>query len=834
MIEGLRTKRSRVHRARRLALAGLALAAMVGLPVVVAVQTPRQPPKKAGEVVQIDADEARKSAAEARGASSIQLASGLEVNAWATGQLVADSLAIDIDANGVAYVGSTPRGSQWLDTRQHPDWVPEVQRLKTTEDLRQFFRQKMATELSDKNTWITDYNQDGVRDFRDLMGVPERIFRIEDTNGDGIADKSTVVFEGFNKDIAADILGGIMVHASGDVYATIAPDLWRLRDTNGDGILDAQESISHGYSVHPSFSGHDMSALAQGPDGMIYWKIGEIGMNVVDKAGKRWAHPHTGAVLRSNPDGTDFEVYAYGVRNPQEIAFDDFGNLISADNDGDYPGETERIIYIAEGSDTGWRSTWQFGKFTDRNNNRYNPWIDEGMFKVRFTEQPSYITPPVAPFAAGPSGFAYNPGTALDPSWKNHFFVTSYTGSPTNARTFGFTLKAKGAGFELGEMKQMLQGILAPGMKIGPDGAIYLTDWVRGWSPTGEGRLWKLDSVAGKGSAVRTAVQGLLKENFTSRPVPRVVELLRARRSARAVEGAVRARASGGARGAGWRGHIYADGGPRWTAVARARDLGPRAAAAERCRGGRRADALPEGYRSRDPRTGGEGAGPRAQRGVGFRARPARAGRESASAVLRDRRTRPRRASSRHARRRRHARGRRGRGRLPAECGGGGADRVRRSRRTRLARDTPVAWRASGRRRGSASPAGCRRRAVPRRCRSAGRHRGGRGHQRRGRHRRRPCRRWRVCSSGPASVVRRSYGGRSVRTCGWEMRRPWRASLPTRGVRGCPNRCGSRRSRPSVSGPRRRTWIAWMGPGLHRCRSARPRPRRRRSRNSRA
>ncbi len=521
-----RPTRSFARRSRRVALAGLALAALVGLPVVVAVQTPKQPPKKAGEVVQIDADEARKSAAEARQASSLQLANGLEVNVWATGQLVADSLAIDMDANGAAYVGSTPRGSQWLDTRQHPDWVPEVQRLKTTEDLRQFFRQKMATELSDKNTWITDFNNDGVRDFRDLTGVPERIFRIEDTNGDGIADKSTVVFEGFNKDIAADILGGIMVHASGDIYATIAPDLWRLRDTNGDGVLDSSESISHGYSVHPSFSGHDMSALTQGPDGMIYWKIGEIGMNVVDKTGKRWAHPHTGAVLRSNPDGSDFEVYAYGVRNPQEIAFDDYGNLISADNDGDYPGEEERIIYIAEGSDTGWRSTWQFGKFTDANNNRYNPWIDEGMSKVHFAEQPSYITPPIAPFSAGPSGFAYNPGTALDPSWKNHFFVTSYTGSPTNARTFGFTLKAKGAGFELGEMKQMLQGILAPGMRIGPDGAIYLTDWVRGWSPTGEGRLWKLDSVAGKGSAVRVAVQGLLKENFSSRPVPRVVELL--------------------------------------------------------------------------------------------------------------------------------------------------------------------------------------------------------------------------------------------------------------------------------------------------------------------
>ena len=528
MLEVLRTHRSSAHTRRRATAGGLLLTALLAFPVAVAVQTPAspKPPMKPGEVVRLSADDARKLAAEARQGLNIQTANGLESTVWAPGPLVADALAMDMDANGVAYVGSTPRGSQWLDTRQHPDWVPEIQRLRTTEDLREFFRQKMATNLSDRNTWITDFNQDGVRDYRDLMGVPERIFRIEDTDGDGIADKSTVIYEGFNKDIAADILGGIMVHASGDVYATIAPDLWRLRDTNGDGILDSQESISHGYSVHPSFSGHDMSALTQGPDGMIYWKIGEIGMNVVDKTGKRWPHPSTGAVLRANPDGTDFEVYAYGVRNPQEIAFDDLGNLISADNDGDYPGEEERIIYIAEGSDTGWRSTWQFGKFTDPNNNRYNPWIDERMSKVRSAGQPSYITPPIAPFSAGPSGFAYNPGTALDPSWKNHFFVTSYTGNATNARTFGFTLNPKGAGFELGQMKQMVQGVLAPGMKIGPDGAIYLTDWVRGWSPTGEGRLWKLDSVTGKGSAVRTAVHGLLKEDFRSRTVPQLVQLL--------------------------------------------------------------------------------------------------------------------------------------------------------------------------------------------------------------------------------------------------------------------------------------------------------------------
>lgn len=518
----------RSRRGARLGVLGLATAATVMFTTAsVSVQTPMVPPQKVGEVVRVGAEEARRVAREVRESSAITTAPGLDVSVWATGHLVADALALDIDKNGVVYVGATPRGSQWLDTRQHPDWVPELHRLETTEDLRQFFREKMATALSDKNTWITDFNNDGVHDYRDVMVVEEKIFKIEDTDADGIADKSTVVFSGFNEDLAADILGGIMVHESGDVYATIAPDLWRLRDTDGNGTLDFKESISHGYSIHPSFSGHDMSALAQGPDGMIYWKIGEIGMNVVDKTGKRWAHPHTGAVLRSNPDGSDFEVYAYGVRNPQEIAFDQYGNLVSVDNDGDYPGENERVIYIAEGSDTGWRSTWQFGKYTDENNNRYNPWMDEGMSKVHFAEQPAYITPPIAPYYSGPSGFAYNPGTALDARWKNHFFVTSFTGNATNARIFGFTLTPKGAGFELGENTEMVRGVLAPGMKIGPDGAIYLTDWIRGWGPTGEGRMWKLDSPEGAKSAARAEVKGLIAADFTGRPVTGLVDLLR-------------------------------------------------------------------------------------------------------------------------------------------------------------------------------------------------------------------------------------------------------------------------------------------------------------------
>jgi len=491
----------------------LAVAVLAGLPTPVGVSA------QAGTTVRLNRRDAIALAEEARNSVSVTLADGLELSLFAADPLVANPVAIDFDANGVAYVVASQRTANPVDIRRHADWVPDVHTQRTTADLRTFFQRVLAPELGDVNTWMPDLDGNGVRDFRDLQATKERVYRLEDRSGDGIADYSVVAYEGFNTDLASDVVGGVLSH-DGYVYVTVAPDVWRMRDTNGDLMLDEAQSISHGYSTHVAIHGHTLSTPTIGPDGRLYWKVGDIGFDVVDRAGRRWSNPSSGAVLRADPDGSNFEVFATGLRNTQEMAFDDHGNLIAVDNDGDYAGETERVVYIPYGSDAGWRTTWQYGKYTDPSNNTYNVWTAEGLFRPRFDGQAAHIVPPIASWRAGPSGFAYNPGTALSDEWRGHFFVTSFTGNPNSSRVFAFRLDEQGAGFSFPGDREVLRGIVSPGLKFGPEGALYLTDWISGFNVTNRGRVWKIDTPSTAGSRVRREVALLLSDAYPWRIRP--------------------------------------------------------------------------------------------------------------------------------------------------------------------------------------------------------------------------------------------------------------------------------------------------------------------------
>jgi quinoprotein glucose dehydrogenase len=409
-------------------------------------------------------------------------------------------VAVAVDTDGSIYLTETTRRKQAdLDIREVMWWVTDDLSHTSVAEKQAFFRKNVTAERFKKHPSLKDHNGDGTIDWKDLTVHSEKIHRLVDTDGDGVADQHTLFAEGFNTEVTG-IAAGVLAHR-GDVYATIAPDVWKLRDTNGDGKTDERKAIASGFGVHINYAGHDMHGLTLGPDGKLYWTIGDKGLNV-ESGGMRWFYPHEGAVLRCNPDGSDFEVFAHGLRNVQQIAFDDYGYLFGVDNDSDQKGEKERLVYIPEGSDSGWRCYYQY------RGGKYNPWMDERIAFPDGKDRPASIIPPLALYLDGPSGFAYNPGTALSERYRGHFFLTQFPAGKINA----FQLEPQGASFKMKGDHLMASGTPFTGCNFGPDGALYVADWQGGYPLKEKGAVWKIDDPKEAGSAMRKEVAAMLKE----------------------------------------------------------------------------------------------------------------------------------------------------------------------------------------------------------------------------------------------------------------------------------------------------------------------------------
>lgn len=427
----------------------------------------------------------------------------LEFTKWTPNFLVPDPVALSFDNQGRAYVTQTQRRkANDLDIRQNRDWIPDDLSFKTPDGKRAFYHKAFISQNSDANKRrVKDFNKDGKHDLADLRFLSERIHLIEDTDSDGLADKTSIYAEGFTDEIGG-IAAGVL-HYDGDVYTTIVPDVWKLRDTNDDGKADQRQSIAYGFGVHLAYAGHDMHGLTVGPDGRIYWTIGDKGVGASSKEGRHFQYPNQGAVLRCDTDGSNFEVYARGLRNVQEIAFDQYGNMFGIDNDSDRPGEKERFVYIVQHMDAGWRSNWQY------RNGTFNPWMDENLSIPWHKGQPAYITPPISLYNNGPAGLAFNPGTALGEAWQNYFFHTS----APNGQQWAFQVEQDGASFKMVNDMQIGNGVPIVGINFGPDGALYGVDWGGGYPLNEKGAIWKWD--VKEKHPLRALTAKLLRSDFS-------------------------------------------------------------------------------------------------------------------------------------------------------------------------------------------------------------------------------------------------------------------------------------------------------------------------------
>ncbi|HEY2252456.1 MAG TPA: glucose dehydrogenase, partial [Planctomycetaceae bacterium] len=217
--------------------------------------------------------------------SRIKTPVGLTLSLWAAEPLLANPVAFCIDEHGRIYVAETYRQSRGVeDNRGHMDWLDDDLAAETVEDRLAYFRKHKGDKIS-------DYTKE-----------QDRITLLEDREGVGRADTSTVFADGFN-DVLEGTGAGVLARG-GNIWYTNIPHLWLLRDENGDGKADVRKPLLAGFGVRVAFRGHDLHGLIFGPDGRLYFSIGDRGFNVVTQEAKRLAYPDRGAVLRCNPDGS--------------------------------------------------------------------------------------------------------------------------------------------------------------------------------------------------------------------------------------------------------------------------------------------------------------------------------------------------------------------------------------------------------------------------------------------------------------------------------------------------------------------------------------------------
>jgi quinoprotein glucose dehydrogenase len=439
-------------------------------------------------------DEARQALA------SFKIPDGFQVELYAAEPMFANPVCFWPDTNGRFYVAESFRLHQGVtDIREHMDWLDDDLACKTVADRVAMYQK----HLGDR--------------FPEFTRAYERVSLLRDTDGDGFADSSTVFADGFNA--AADGIGAGLLEHEGDVYFTCIPSLWRLHDDDGDGRAEQKTVLTTGYGVRVAFLGHDMHGLRIGPDGLLYFSIGDRGFHIETENGLV-SNPDTGAVFRCNLDGSGLEVFATGLRNPQELVFNEWGDLFTGDNNSD-SGDRARFVHVIEGGDSGWRQPYQWIQEPTLR----GPWNEDQLWVPHFDGQAAYIVPPIANLADGPSGLTINPGTGLPPRYDRHFFLCDFRGT-RDSGIHTFTLENRGASFALGPVERFVWGSLVTDCEFGPDGALYFSDWVEGWNQTGKGRLYRVFDPVTRATDIVRETRGALADGVSGSSIDSLIALL--------------------------------------------------------------------------------------------------------------------------------------------------------------------------------------------------------------------------------------------------------------------------------------------------------------------
>lgn len=333
----------------------------------------------------------------------------------------------------------------------------------------------------------------------------DRILILEDTNGDGLADSRKVFYQ--SPEINAPL--GIAVLDS-MVIVSQSPYIWKMFDDNRDGKADRKEVMFSG--IGGDQHDHGAHAFTFGPDGKLYFNLGNEGKQLLDAKGnpvldqdgdpigpKKYRQ---GMVFRCNLDGSQVEVLGHNFRNNYEVAVDSYGGLWQSDNDDDGNKgvrinavfEHGNYGYVDEMTGEGW------------NVNRTN--IEKEIPLRHWHLNDPGVMPNLLQTGAGsPTGMIIYEGNLLPSIFQNQMIHTD--AGPNVVRSYATT--PWGAGYEA-RINNLIssrdQWFRPADVAAAPDGSLFVADWYDpgvGGHQAGDQAKGRIYRIAPKGHAYKTA-----------------------------------------------------------------------------------------------------------------------------------------------------------------------------------------------------------------------------------------------------------------------------------------------------------------------------------------
>jgi putative membrane-bound dehydrogenase-like protein len=310
----------------------------------------------------------------------------------------------------------------------------------------------------------------------------DRIVILEDTDGDGKADKQTVFYQG--KDVNSAL--GICVLGN-KVIVSSAPNVFVFTDEDGDGKADKKEllftgikGVQHDHAVH---------AFVFGPDGKLYFNMGNAGEDIRDKDGKpitdmegnvvnATAKPYRqGLVFRCNMDGSEFEVLGHNFRNNYEVCVDSFGTLWQSDNDDDgnrgvrinYVMEHGNFGYTDEMTGASWGTAWGKAKAKGVPD-------EERPYYHWYQYDPGVVPNLLQTGNGSPTGICVYEGDLLPAVFRNQ--IIHCDAGPKVVRAY--PVKNEGAGYSatISNLLTSPDNWFRPSdVCVAPDGSVLVADW---------------------------------------------------------------------------------------------------------------------------------------------------------------------------------------------------------------------------------------------------------------------------------------------------------------------------------------------------------------------